>query len=250
MIIFDYLHILSEECEVAYACPTVDLLNGNAIEQFVKIMWRNKFMRKHLKSISVIVIFAAGMVACSKTEKSEPASTDTGRGILSSVETDTGRDETFTVSNVATVEKVDYQNRIVTLRTSDNRTFEVKVGPEVKRLKEIKTGDKVEATYTAKLSFEVRPLTPAEIESPTNVMESYQRAPQANAPGQTYGREVQTVVTVTAIDRVAKTVTVKNPSGLTATVKAKNMERFDRMKVGDTAAVNISEAMNLSLEKK
>lgn len=55
----------------------------------------------------------------------------------------------------ARVEKVDYENRLVTLRGSKGRTITTQVGPEVKRLEQIKPGDMIKLRTTKQTMIRV-----------------------------------------------------------------------------------------------
>jgi hypothetical protein len=57
------------------------------------------------------------------------------------------------VSVAATVVKVDQKKRVVTLRDSDGKEFEVKVGDEVRNLAQVKKGDQVVTTYYESLAL-------------------------------------------------------------------------------------------------
>jgi len=61
---------------------------------------------------------------------------------------------------------------------------------------------------------------------------------------------VEVQVTVTAIDKAMRTVTVKGPRGKTKTLKiGKEARNFDQVKVGDMITVTYIEALTLRLEK-
>jgi phosphotransferase system HPr-like phosphotransfer protein len=61
-----------------------------------------------------------------------------------------------TTAVTATVEQVDAQNRMVTLRDPDGNRLVVKAAPDVQGLDQLKKGDKILAQYTQALAFDVQ----------------------------------------------------------------------------------------------
>jgi len=62
---------------------------------------------------------------------------------------------TTTQTITATIESIDYGNRMVTLRGPSGNVRTVHVGDEVRNLDQIKKGDQVEATYTQAMAVSV-----------------------------------------------------------------------------------------------
>ena len=56
----------------------------------------------------------------------------------------------------ATVQAIDKDKRLVTLKRRDGSTFVVTAGPEVKNFDQIKTGDEVVLRYVEALSLELK----------------------------------------------------------------------------------------------
>ena len=75
----------------------------------------------------------------------------------------------------------------------------------------------------------------------------------SSRPGQTpagaVGREVTATVTITALDKKARTVTVKGPQGGTETIKAKDPKNLEGLKVGDMVEITYTQALAISLDK-
>jgi hypothetical protein len=74
---------------------------------------------------------------------------------------------------------------------------------------------------------------------------------EAKGPtGAGIGQAVEIRGTVTAIDKVKRTVTVKGPRGKTKTLTVgKEARNFDQVKVGDMVTLTYMEALTVSLEK-
>ena len=60
-----------------------------------------------------------------------------------------------TVEVTATVEKIDYKTRLVTLKGPDGNTKTIKVDPRVKRLAEVKVGDQIVFRHTEAVAIRV-----------------------------------------------------------------------------------------------
>ena len=54
---------------------------------------------------------------------------------------------------------------------------------------------------------------------------------------------------ITAIDKKARTVTVKGPQGGTETIKAKDPKNLEGLKVGDMVEITYTQALAISLDK-
>jgi ribosomal protein S17 len=80
-----------------------------------------------------------------------------------------------------------------------------------------------------------------------------QQGTATSKPGETpagaVGQQVTATVTVTAIDKAAKTVTVKGADGTTETVKARDPKNLDALKVGDLVEITYTRALAIALDK-
>lgn len=56
----------------------------------------------------------------------------------------------------ATVEAIDLQNRVVTLRGPEGKVFDLKVGEKAKNLPQVKVGDEVVAKYYESIAVQVQ----------------------------------------------------------------------------------------------
>ena len=148
------------------------------------------------------------------------------------------------------VEKVDLASRLVTVKKPDGASVTLKVGPEIKRLNEIKPGDMVVAQFVQAVAYELRKPTQAERASPTTTAVVAGRNDTTLPPGAGAVNVIHSIVTIEAIDRKAGTISIKGPTGETAVVAVQRPENFERIRVGDTAAVTYMEAIALSIEPK
>ena len=58
------------------------------------------------------------------------------------------------------------------------------------------------------------------------------------------------VATVEGLDRPTRSVTLKGPRGKYITVRARELENLQKLRLGDTIVVTYAEALAISLEKK
>ena len=150
----------------------------------------------------------------------------------------------------AAVEAVDLQQRLLTLKTDDGKVETLAVSEEVKRLNEVKVGDSVVVKYVMSIAMELREPTAEEKANPSVILDGETKAAAGDAPAAGVVRVLHAIVTVQAIDHLAKTVTVKSPKGRIITVKAQDPNNLQRIKVGDTIAVTYTDAVAVSLKRK
>ena len=168
--------------------------------------------------------FAQTTTTTAPAEKA-PAEKPTGKGAAS-------------VTKVrGTVAAVDRDAGTVTIEVKDKQKLDM-----------IKVGDPVVAAYVEAVAFRVQKAgsgaTPGVTTQDTRI---------SSKPGETpagaVGREVTATVTITAIDKKARTVTVKGPQGGTETIKAKDPKNLEGLKVGDMVEITYTQALAISLDK-
>jgi Cu/Ag efflux protein CusF len=78
-----------------------------------------------------------------------------------------------------------------------------------------------------------------------------EKAPAATgkAPGRAAGRAVQVKGTIAAIDKDAKTVTLKGPKGRTLTLDVQDPQKLEAVKVGDPVVATYMEAVAFQIKK-
>jgi len=75
------------------------------------------------------------------------------------------------------------------------------------------------------------------------------RAKAGEKPAGVVGTETTVNTTITAIDKKAKTVTLKGEDGKSVTVKPLRPEKLNEVKVGDRLVVTYTEAVAVKVEK-
>jgi len=143
----------------------------------------------------------------------------------------------------ATIQSVDLQNRMVTLRGPKGNLFSVNVGENVGNLSELKPGDQVMVKYYESVAVQMA--------KPGERPMMYSREVQRTMPGQpaTRMQQVTTTATVESIDKSNSEVTLRGPEGNMVTVKARDPSAIEKLKEGDQLNITYTQAMAVSLEK-
>ncbi len=154
------------------------------------------------------------------------------------------RGETATVT--ATVQSVDLDRRIVTLKGSDGKVFDLKVGPEGRNLPQVKPGDIVVAQYSEAVAVEVKKggvgIRGKETETAVS------RSPLGEKPAGAVATTTTITANVTAVDANKQIVTLEGPSGHSVNVKVKDPAVFAQIKAGEQVEMVITEAIAIAVE--
>ena len=151
------------------------------------------------------------------------------------------------VEETATVEAVDQATRMVTLKGPKGNSVTFKAGDQVRNLAQVKVGDEVKFAYYE--SIAVRVLKTGEAFPTASESTAVARAQKGEKPAGVVGKEVTANVTITAIDKKAKTATLKGEGGKSVTVTPLRPEKLDEVKVGDRLVLTYTEAVAVSVEK-
>lgn len=156
--------------------------------------------------------------------------------------------ESQLVTRTATVEAIDPAKRMVTLKGTEGRVFDVKVGPEVKNFNQIRVGDKVTAQYYESIAINVR--RPGEAPGPgVTEREAASTAKPGERPAGVVADQVTVTTTVEAIAPDKSSVTLKGPRGRSKEVKVRDPKNLENVKVGDKVMITYTEALAVSVEK-
>jgi hypothetical protein len=146
----------------------------------------------------------------------------------------------------ATVTKIDYKTREVTLRTQDGKEHTIVADSAVRNLAQVKTGDVVTATYAEALAYEVMKKG-AKAPGMEQVVGGG-RAEPGTKPAGAIGQQTTVTVTVTAIDRSVPSVTFTGPKGNSRTIKVRHPEKLDGVNVGDLVDITYTEALAITVD--
>lgn len=151
------------------------------------------------------------------------------------------RSNVVTVS--VTVEKIDLQKRMVTLRDPEGNLRTLHVGKEVVNLPQVRVGDKVEIDYAETLA--VRMAEPGEVRNEVKAVVG--KAKPGQKPG--YVEETETTVTATilALDKVKETATLKLADGNVVVAQVQDPANLDKVKVGDTIVITYTNGLAIAV---
>jgi hypothetical protein len=147
-------------------------------------------------------------------------------------------------NKMATVDKIDTDNRMLTLKMDDGTTKDVHV-PEAVQLSDIKQGDHIKFDYFESTALSWRRSGPGAGSGESTIV---------GKAGNTamIGKTVKESVEITKIDKAHNKVTVKMPSGETETIEVKDPELIaDLQKAheGDKLDATFTRSELISLQK-
>jgi Cu/Ag efflux protein CusF len=200
-------------------------------------------MNRRLISTLSIASALTFVAACSMT-KSEPPPPPTVAVAELSGEKGGGRAQEVTVT--ATVEKVDVKERLVTLRGPGGGVEQLRVGDDVRNLAQVKKGDQVVVTYFQSVAFQV--LKPGEAKPSISGATDGERAELGEKPGGVAARRVVLVAKILKLDRANQLAVLEGPEGRTITVDVQNPDNFNKVKVGDTVEIELTEALAIDVQ--
>lgn len=191
-------------------------------------------------------LFAAALLGCASTEKSNETAT---ASVGEFSEKPLSVEESIEVSVTANVRAIDHATRRLTLQDSSGHEVSFVVDRAVTRLHEVNVGDDVNARYRAVLLAELRGPTPDEAANPVTVVGITGRSPQGTSPAGGVAQATRIVTTVEAVDVPNMRVTLRGPMNDLAVVRGKRQENVKKLRIGDTIVITFTESLVISLEK-
>lgn len=150
------------------------------------------------------------------------------------------------IEKTATVEAVDPSTRMVTLKGPEGNSVTFKASEEVRNLAQVKVGDQVKLAYYE--SIAVRVLKKGEAFPVSGESAAMSRAKPGEKPAGVVGSQTSVNATITAIDKKAKTATLKGEDGKSVTVNPLRPEKLNEVKVGDRLVITYTEAVAVKVE--
>ena len=153
---------------------------------------------------------------------------------------------TIRIDMTATVEAVNKQSRMVTVRRENGEVTTLEVPPEVRNFEQIEVGDRVRAQYLDAVAVSMRPSGEPLGAADSSVVSV---APAGDKPGATSVRTRIVAATITALDKDQRLVTLQGPLGNRRTIHLDPGVDVAQLKVGDNVQVRHTEATILAVEK-
>lgn len=205
---------------------------------------------KPLYRVLSVVLLGVALASCSKTSNETASSTES----VPTGETTAGeagpvaRGEAAVIQVAFSVEAVDAEKRLITLKGPQGNVGQYEVGDQVQRLAEIKPGDTIDAEYKVAVVAELREPTEEEKTAPVVEVTTEARGAADEPPTGGIARAVQVVTTIDALDRANQSLTVKGPAGNTVTAQVQDPTVFDKLAVGQTIVVTFVETLGLAVQ--
>ena len=151
---------------------------------------------------------------------------------------------THNVTLAGTVETIDHDKRVVTLKTADGKFETIDVPPSAKRFDELKVGDKVSVTYNNNVSVRLKPPGEPAVDtgSKTSTMGQEVR------PGGTTSVQRTMTATVDTIDKSAAAITFVGPNSWKYSRHVVDPAVFEKIKVGDQADISWNTDLKVTVE--
>jgi len=147
----------------------------------------------------------------------------------------------------ATVEAIDHEKRLVTLKGAEGNQVVIEVSKEARNLDQVEVGDTVEVEYYESVALFARK---PDGETETDVTVSAARAPLGEKPGAGVAKTVTIKATVQAIDYDTRMIVLQGPEGNTLTTRVdERVERFNDIQLGDEIVVQYTRAFAVSVRE-
>ena len=160
------------------------------------------------------------------------------------------RGELKGIQVTASVEAVDLDQRLLTLKSPGSKAETFRVSEDVKRLKSVKAGDSLTATYQVSATAELREPTAEEKAAPLTVGESLSRWDPHAPPAATMARAIRMVTTIQALHDGTRSITIRGPLGHEVTAPVESAAVYAELKKGQSIVVFFSESLTLSVSSK
>jgi len=144
----------------------------------------------------------------------------------------------------ATVEAVDQENRIVTLKNRQGDITAIRVGDDVRNLERLAPGDTVEIEYYEAVALDIKNTDAAPTATETT---SVKRAKPGEKPGGMVKRKVRVVTEVMGVNPESQTLLVRGPLGNLTRIKVKDPARLAEFKIGGMIDVTYVEALAIAI---
>jgi Cu/Ag efflux protein CusF len=158
---------------------------------------------------------------------------EVSQSVYSAPKTELPRREMTTQMKVhATVQKINYKTRMITLKDETGAITEKQVGPEVKRFNEIKKGDVLNVDYLESTALYL--YKPEKGEKPSHEMAADGARGMGQKPSAQMGATERMSAEVIKVDTKNRKITLKGPEGHVETLNVPDeVKRLSEIKKGD-----------------
>ena len=164
---------------------------------------------------------------------------------LTAAEAQNGETVSASVTVTAKVISIDQTTRKVTVKTDEGKKYSFVAGDNVVNLPQVKKGDIITAVYTEAIAYQVRKHNK---ETGVTVTDAGAAAQPGQKPAGAVMQQTTVAVTITAIDPTIPSVTFKGPAGEIKTIKIKDPQKLNGVKVGDVVDITYTEAIAIKVD--
>jgi hypothetical protein len=164
---------------------------------------------------------------------------------LTAAEAQNGETVSASVTVTAKVISIDQTTRKVTVKTDEGKKYSFVAGDNVVNLPQVKKGDIITAVYTEAIAYQVRKHNK---ETGVTVTDAAAAAQPGQKPAGAVMQQTTVAVTITAIDPTIPSVTFKGPAGEIKTIKIKDPQKLNGVKVGDVVDITYTEAIAIKVD--
>lgn len=152
------------------------------------------------------------------------------------------------IKTEAKIVELDKQNRIVVFRTPMGKLIATHVPSTVRNFDQMKAGDELVVRYEIATALQVEPASKYGIRERIESSKT-ETAKPGSLPGVEASKTVEIIANITAIDRKAKTMTLRGATR-TVTVAVPANINVAKLKVGDEVHALIARAVLIDVENK
>jgi hypothetical protein len=142
---------------------------------------------------------------------------------------------------------VDQDKKLVTLRADDGKQVTLHVYNPY-NLAAAKPGERFAAKFYEIAT--IQKLAPGQSPPTPSLTAGIVSAAPGQTPGVALGSQLQFAVTIDAIDKNDKAISIKGPDGVVEVVDVSNPEALDQVQVGEHIVVTLTDAVVISLDKE
>jgi Cu/Ag efflux protein CusF len=146
----------------------------------------------------------------------------------------------------ATIDAIDHDTRMITLKDKDGNSRDIYAGPEIRRFDELKVGDVVTFHTTESTVYQIRKA--GESAQPSVKDASVVVRTPGAKPGATKTEQETKTVTVKAVDTKTSSVTILTDDGKTTSFKVKDKNLLKGLAAGDKVTITYTKAIAISVE--
>lgn len=199
---------------------------------------------KKMLTIAAVSLFALSLASVSIAEEAKPAA-DAKKPAVEGKKPAVKKERSTQV--IATVEAVDQEKRIITVKGPEGNLFDIVAGPNVKNLAQVKVGDKIEVTYYESIAVKV--FKPGEMpQGEATTVAAERLAKPGEKPSGIVGAQTTITAVVESISPKKTSVTLKMADGKFKAVKVNDKKNLENVKVGDEVQITVTEALAVSVK--